>query len=139
MLHAGLDLSRRKVDVCLLSAAGEVVDEWASPPDADGLRGLAARAAMHGGPVRGVIESMNGARFVHDRLEEHGWEVLIADATKVKGWRRWHARATRSTPGCWPRSRPVIWSRRSGCPTRRSVASASWRASGCTSCVIARR
>ena len=35
--------------------------------------------------MRGVIESMNGARFVHDRLEEHGWEVLIADATKVKG------------------------------------------------------
>jgi hypothetical protein len=34
--------------------------------------------------VRGVIESMNGARFVHDRLEERGWDVLIADATKVK-------------------------------------------------------
>ena len=85
MLHAGLDLSRKKVDVCLLSAAGEIVDEWASPPDADGLRGLAARAVMWGGPVRGVIESMNGARFVHDRLEEHGWDVLIADATKVKG------------------------------------------------------
>jgi hypothetical protein len=46
MLHAGLDLSRRKVDVCLLSSAGEIVDEWASPPDADGLRGLAARAGM---------------------------------------------------------------------------------------------
>jgi hypothetical protein len=40
MLHAGLDLSHRKVDVCLLSGAGEGVDEWASPPDADGLRGL---------------------------------------------------------------------------------------------------
>ncbi|MDX6688288.1 MAG: Transposase [Baekduia sp.] len=85
MLHAGLDLSRRKVDVCLLSGAGEIVDEWASPPDADGLRGLAARTAMWGSPVREVIESMNGARFVHDRLEEHGWDVLIADATKVKG------------------------------------------------------
>jgi transposase len=85
MLHAGLDLSRRRIDVCLMSSAGEIVDEWASPPDADGLRGLAARAAMHGGPARGVIESMNGARFVHDRLEEHGWDVLIADATKVKG------------------------------------------------------
>jgi transposase len=85
MLHAGLDLSRRKVDVCLLSTQGEIVDEWASPPDADGLRGLAARAAMWGPVVRGVIESMNGARFVHDRLEEHGWDVLIADATKVKG------------------------------------------------------
>jgi transposase len=85
MLHAGLDLSRKKVDVCLLSPAGEIVDEWGSPPDADGLRGLAARAAMWGPAVRGVIESMNGARFVHDQLEEHGWEVLIADAVKVKG------------------------------------------------------
>ena len=85
MLHAGLDLSRRKVDVCLLSSQGEIVDEWASPPDADGLRGLAARPAMWAPAVRGVIESMNGARFVHDQLEEHGWDVLIADATKVKG------------------------------------------------------
>src|SRR5512132_790674 len=85
MLHAGLDLSRRRVDVCLLSTAGEIVDESASPPDGDGLRGLAARAALWGPAVRGVIESMNGARFVHDRLEEHGWEVLIADAQKVKG------------------------------------------------------
>src|SRR3954470_5057292 len=44
-------------------------------------RGRAARPRRPGGlvgpPVRGVIESMNGARFVHDRLEEHGWEVLI--------------------------------------------------------------
>ena len=36
MLHAGLDLSRRKIDVCLLSAGGEIVEEFASPPDADG-------------------------------------------------------------------------------------------------------
>jgi transposase len=35
--------------------------------------------------VRAVIESMNGARFVHDTLEEAGWEVLVADAKKVKG------------------------------------------------------
>ncbi|MCW2983530.1 MAG: hypothetical protein JWR63_1100 [Conexibacter sp.] len=72
MLRAGLDLSRRKVDVCLVSPAGEIVNEGASPPDADGLRGLAARASMSGSPVRGVIESMNGTRFVHDRLEEPG-------------------------------------------------------------------
>jgi transposase len=85
MLHAGLDLSRKKIDVCLLSRAGEIVEEWASPPDADGLRGLARRAGAHGLPVCGVIESMTGARFVHDTLEELGWEVLIADASKVKG------------------------------------------------------
>ncbi len=83
MLHAGLDLSRKRLDVCLLSDEGEVLGEFAVPPDADGLRGLARRL----GPVevRGVIESMTGARFVHDTLEQLGWEVLIADALKVKG------------------------------------------------------
>ena len=28
---------------------------------------------------------MTGARFVHDTLEQHGWDVRIADAQKVKG------------------------------------------------------
>jgi transposase len=85
MLHAGLDLSRRRLDVCVFSDHGELVAETAAPPDADGLRGLAGRVARHRRPVRAVIESMNGARFVHDTLEELGWEVLVADAQKVKG------------------------------------------------------
>src|SRR5215208_1445166 len=83
MLHAGLDMSRRRLYVCLLDEAGELVAQTAAPPDADGLRGLAKR--LQGRRVRAVIESMNGARFVHDTLEEHGWEVLVADAQKVKG------------------------------------------------------
>jgi transposase len=85
MLHAGLDLSRKRLDVCLLSDHAEVVGEFAVPPDADGLRGLARRVTGHGEPVRGVIESMTGARFVHDTLEELGWDVEIADAQRVKG------------------------------------------------------
>jgi transposase len=28
---------------------------------------------------------LNGVRFVHDQLEQQGWEVEIADALKVKG------------------------------------------------------
>jgi transposase len=35
--------------------------------------------------VQAAIESMTGARFVHDQLELAGWEVEIADAQKVKG------------------------------------------------------
>jgi hypothetical protein len=83
MLHAGLDLSRKRLDVCLVDERGELIAETAAPPDADGLRGLAER--VRGQRVRAVIESMNGARFVHDTLAEHGWEVLVADAKKVKG------------------------------------------------------
>jgi len=41
MLHAGLDLSRRKLDVCLLSDRGEHLDQLAVPPDVDSLRRLA--------------------------------------------------------------------------------------------------
>jgi transposase len=85
MLHAGLDLSRKRLDVCLLSEFGELVEEFAVVPDGDGLRGLVRRVGRHGAPVRGVLESMTGARFVHDTLEQLGWEVLIADAQKVKG------------------------------------------------------
>ena len=85
MLHAGLDLSRHRLDVCLLDMQGSTVQVTTAPPDADGLRGLARQTAVHRQPVRAAIESMNGARFVHDQLELAGWQVAIADAQKVKG------------------------------------------------------
>lgn len=82
MLHVGLDLSRRRIDVCVVDEAGVGVEEFVAQPDADGLRLLAER--FGGVEVRAVIESMTGARFVHDRLEEAGWIVEIADAARVK-------------------------------------------------------
>ena len=85
MLHAGLDLSRNRIDVCLLAVGGELVAQFATPSDGDGVAGLARRVLKFGEPVQGVIESMTGARFVHDTLERFGWDVLIADAQKVKG------------------------------------------------------
>jgi transposase len=85
MLYAGLDLSRKRLDVRVLDAAGETVAETTAAPDVDGLRVLAERVAGYGLPVRAAIESMNGARFVHDQLEFAGWDVEIADALKVKG------------------------------------------------------
>jgi hypothetical protein len=85
MLHVGLDLSRRRLDVCVLSDEGELAEELAAAPDPEGLRYLVSRLARHGELVRAVIESMTGARFIHDTLEQLGWDVLIADAQRVKG------------------------------------------------------
>jgi hypothetical protein len=45
MLHVGLDLSRKRVDVCLISDQGELVDELAAPFDENGLCRLAGRVA----------------------------------------------------------------------------------------------
>jgi transposase len=85
MLYAGLDLSRKRLDFCLLDEAGATVEVGAAPPDADGLTGLARRLSRHAQPIHAAIESMTGARFVHDQLEQAGWQVEIADARKVKG------------------------------------------------------
>jgi transposase len=86
MLHAGLDLCRKKLDVCLLSDRGEHLDQLAVAPDVDSLRTLARRIdEVHAEPVCAVVESMTGARIIHDTLEQQGWDVEIADAQKVKG------------------------------------------------------
>jgi transposase len=83
MLYVGLDLSRKRLDFDARVAGGELFERGAVPPDADGLAGLVER--LGDADVLAVIESMNGARFVHDRLELHGWDVRIADAVKAKG------------------------------------------------------
>jgi transposase len=85
MLYAGLDLSRKRLDYCLLDEEGVAVETGAAPPDRDGLAGLVRRLERHRQPIAGAIESMTGARFVHDYLELAGFEVEIADAEKVKG------------------------------------------------------
>jgi transposase len=73
------------LDVHVMNQAGQPLLVTAAPPDADGLRGLARQVVELGQPVAAAIESMNGARFVHDQLEFAGWQVAIADAQKVKG------------------------------------------------------
>jgi transposase len=85
MLYAGMDLSRQRLDVHVLDESGATVEVTAVRPDADALRSLASVIARHDQEVTGVIESMNGARFVHDILERAGWDVEMADALKVKG------------------------------------------------------
>ena len=85
MLYAGFDLSRKRLNSHLLDGERATVAVGAAAPDADGLRGLTRRLERHDNPIRAAIESMNGARFVHDRLELYGWQVEIADAQKVKG------------------------------------------------------
>ncbi len=57
------------------------------PCDRDGLHWFrACRVAAYGDErVCGVVESMNGARFVRDELVGHGWEVLVAGRAEGQG------------------------------------------------------
>jgi transposase len=85
MLYVGLDLSRKRLDWHALLADGGRVAADACAPDGDGLAHLVRRLDREQRPVLAAIESMTGARFVHDQLERAGWDVRIADAQRVKG------------------------------------------------------
>jgi hypothetical protein len=57
------------------------LDQLAVAPAVDSLRTLARRIEeVHREPVCAVVESMTGARLVHDTLDQEGWDVEIADA-----------------------------------------------------------
>jgi transposase len=82
MLYVGMDLSRKRLDFDARLTSGEPFEPGAVPPDADGLAGLVRR--LGGTEVIPVIKSMNGARFVHDRLEVAARDVRIAHAVKAQ-------------------------------------------------------
>jgi transposase len=83
VLYVGADLSRKRIDWQAVWADGAECGAGAAPPDRDGLAGFAAGLRLLGDAVV-VIESMTGARFVHDELERQGLDVRIADARKAK-------------------------------------------------------
>src|SRR3954471_2357349 len=68
-----------------MNETGAPVLVTTAAPDSGGLASLVSRVGEFGQPVTAAIESMTGARFVHDQLELRGWEVEIADAVKGKG------------------------------------------------------
>jgi len=81
-IYTGLDLSRKRLDWQACRADGTLVGAGAVPPDADGLALLVHR--LGDADVLAVVESMNGARFVHDRLELAGWDVRLADPLRAR-------------------------------------------------------
>src|SRR5690349_17489192 len=79
MLHAGLDLSRKRLDFHLLDPEGATVEVGAAPPDADGLRGLSERIAVHDEPIRAAIE----LEFPRFRGHLSAWLVLSGQAERI--------------------------------------------------------
>jgi transposase len=84
VLYVGGDLSRKRLDWQAVWPDGHLCGAGAASPDRDGLACLAAELTPLADEVVVVLESMTGARFVHDELEAHGLEAKIADARKAR-------------------------------------------------------
>ena len=138
ILYAGLDLSRKRLDVCLLDEQGTRVAVTTAPPDADGLRGLADRLVAYDEPIYAALESMNGARFAlrHPRAAGLGGRRRRL-RPRSRAWRRSPPRPTVSMPTCSPSSRAATWCQPSGCPRPVCAMRASGRAFASTSYVTA--
>jgi transposase len=81
-IYTGLDLSRKRLDWHACRGDGTLVGAGAVAPDPDGLAKLVHR--LDEADVLAVVESMNGARFIHDRLELAGWDVRLADPLRAR-------------------------------------------------------
>ena len=82
MQYVGIDWAYRRASWCALSESGATAAEGVVAADGDGLARLVLRLGVD---VGACVEMISGAVWVRDRLEEAGWEVLVADAKKVKG------------------------------------------------------
>lgn len=83
-LYVGGDLSRNRIDWEAVWPDGVVFGRGRAGTDRAGLAGLAAQLGAQSDEVVLVIESMTGARYVHDTMEMLGWEVQIADARRAR-------------------------------------------------------
>jgi transposase len=81
--YVGADLSRKRVDWQAVWGDGALFGAGQVASDAASLAGWAGQLVAAGRPVI-VVESMTGARFVHDVVERAGATVLVADARKAR-------------------------------------------------------
>src|SRR3954462_12448780 len=82
MQYLGIDWGTRRASWCALEEHG-ALREGAISADQDGLARLALTVGSDE-EGRGCIEMMSGAVWVRDQLALVGWDILLADARKVK-------------------------------------------------------
>jgi hypothetical protein len=135
------------VETTVELACLDIVDEEARVRDPCPRRlpssGVDEALAGSRSAVRGSTLTLHSAR----RGDQYAWPDRRRGPSRLSRYRAQgqgpcadgNARPTRSTPGCWPNYRRVIWCPKPGCPARASAASARRRASGCIWCVTARR
>jgi len=79
----GMDLSDKKISVCVLDAAGEVVRRQTVPNDQDGVTGALASFAERE-RVTVVLETGSHSRWVSQLAQALGFRVLVGDARKLR-------------------------------------------------------
>jgi transposase len=84
MNSIGIDVGKRKCRASFKDENGNILDEFFFGNDSDGIRQVISSAEKIG-PCRAVVESTGNMWIrLHDTLEEHGIETVLANTLKTK-------------------------------------------------------
>ena len=79
MKYVGIDVHKKMCQAAVLDDEGELLDETRFMNTVEGIEEFALRLSAYGDEVRAVAESTGNLWIqVHDRLEEHGYDVALS-------------------------------------------------------------
>ena len=85
MKYVGIDVHKKMCQAAILGDDGELLDEIRFPNDADGIEEFSGKLSSFNDEVKAVVESTGNLWIqIHDRLEEHGFDVALSNPSKTR-------------------------------------------------------
>jgi transposase len=83
--YVGIDVHKKMCQAAVLEEDGELLDEIRFPNDPEGIEEFAGKLTTFHDDVKAVVESTGNLWIqIHDRLEEHGFEVALSNPAKTR-------------------------------------------------------
>jgi transposase len=83
--YVGIDVHKKMCQVAVLDEDGKLLDEIRFPNDPEGIEEFAGKLTTFHDEVRAVVESTGNLWIpIHDRLEEHGFDVALSNPSKTR-------------------------------------------------------
>ena len=85
MKIVGIDVHKKMCQAAVLDEGGTLLDEPRFPNDPDGIEEFADKLTAFSDEVKAVVESTGNLWIqIHDRLEEHGFDVALSNPSKTR-------------------------------------------------------
>jgi transposase len=83
--YVGIDVHKKMCQAAVLDEEGELLDETRFTNDREGIEDFTLKLTAFKDEVRAVVESTGNLWIqIHDRLEKHGFEVVLSNPGKTR-------------------------------------------------------
>ena len=85
MKYVGIDIHKKMCQAAIIDDEGELLDEIRFRNDVEGIEDFAMKLTTFRDEVKAVVESTGNLWIqIHDRLEEHGFNVVLSNPYKTR-------------------------------------------------------